>query len=321
MFKRTLDTITKILDKYLRPVVGWVDDEKVPIYRLAKGLLALLPLLACAKALGLLVGLATIYCPRTCTYLVLTCVIAPPILLVVAVAISRLSTELLSAAVLLSALLCVIILGIWAFSGIWWPQAVRTRLFPKGVEFPLGRVEGIAVDGDGFMYLALRGYSRIQKYNSKGEFVSGWFVSTWGGHFDIWADDEASIHVSHGQGESHEVFDRNGTLIGRSKVKSGEDYEALSGMARGQLQVDANGNIYQVEPSGLSPKVTRITPDGKKTTIIEEPCYFHLVRQSGPSWWLMMVGVLMCGLSGGLLALKKSRFLKEWKLRLERREN
>ncbi|KPK47475.1 MAG: hypothetical protein AMK72_08405 [Planctomycetes bacterium SM23_25] len=282
-------------------------------------MLVLLALAACVKGLGLLVGLATVYYPRTCTCLVLTCVIAPPILLVSAVAISRFRTELLSAALLLSGLLCVITISIWSFSGIWWPQAVRARLFPKGVQFPLGPVEGIAVDGDAFVYLALRNYSRIQKYSSEGEFVSGWFVSTWGGRFEIWAEGDGTIHAF-GGGTSHEVFDANGTFIERRKTQSREDHHGASETAGGALEVDANGNVYQIEPSSWSAKVTKITPDGKKTTIIEEPFYDHLLRVP-MSWWLMLIGLLMGALCGGLLTLKTSPFWKKWKLRIERREN
>jgi len=302
--------IRESMAKYFGPVVRWVSEEHVTAYRLIKLLILSVPLLMIISVFELVVGLVTIHFPHTCTFLMLACLIGPPVLLILAVLIPKNSMRILQVGFALSFALGAIVLGTFAFTRTPWPNAIRTRLFSNNVQFPLGRVEGIAVDSDGFIYLAINAYSRVQKYSSEGEFMHGWYVDAGTGPFGIWAADEDNdtIHALIVSGRMHEVYDSDGTFLGRSRITSPEEFRAVHKRARATLVADAGGIIYQIESSSWSPKVTKITPDAKKATVITDSFYRHLVRAPRPAFDLMFIALLMGALHGGLLTLKRSRF-------------
>ena len=295
MSEKMLNT-KKLWDKYVGTFVKWVLEEKSFIYRLPKMLIALALLFVVANTLGLMVGLGTMYLPLISTFLILACLIVPPILLLSVVVIPKISSKILLIALTLSVLLCLIMFGTGMFSGLVamdLSEPARKSLFPNNTRFPLGNLGGIAVDSDYSVYLAVQGYSRIQKYNNEGEFLNGWFVKTGGGVFDMWIENNNTIHVVTARPNNHDVFNSNGILLERTKIASNDEYRSLLKKAGGKIGEDADGNAYLAEPSSWSPKVIKINPSGEKTIAIKDPFYFHLVRAPWPSWHLMIIGVLM----------------------------
>lgn len=282
--------------KYGGSFVKWVLEEKRFIYKLPKMLIALGLLFIAANTLGLTVGLGIIHLPLISTILIATCLIISPTLLLWAVVMPRVSAKILVTALALSVLLCVIVFGAGVFSGLVamnLPEPVRKTLFPNNTPFPLGDLRGIAVDSDCSIYLGVQGYSRIQKYSSQGQFLNGWFVKTGGGVFDIWVEDNSTIHVVSARPNNHDVFDSNGILLERMKITSNDEYRSLLMKTRGKIGEDTRGNTYLAEPSIWSPKVIKISPDGQKTVLIKDPFYFHLVRAPWPSWGILLIGMVM----------------------------
>ncbi len=309
MFEKMFCTAKAVLDKYVAPLNNWASKEKRPEIRLVKSLILCMGLLVACSVLALVVGLASIRFPRICSFLILACVISLPILLILAVVMPRKSTGLLRDGLVLSFMLGAFVVGSFAFVGLPWPRAIGARLFSNSFQCPLGGLRGIAVDRDGSIYLALTAYSRIQKYSSEGQFMHGWYVGTRGLRFGIWAEDdhEDTIHVLLGA-RAQDVYDSDGIFLERRTFASPEERRVASERALGTVVANAGGTIYQIESSAWSPKVSRITPDAKKTTVIRDSFHHHLVRAPRPAFDLMFVALLMGTLHGGLLALKTTRF-------------
>jgi hypothetical protein len=219
--------------------------------------------------------------------------------------VSRISIEALILAFILSVLLGLIEFGVGMFGGLITmnlPKDIRTIIFPTNVIFPLSCIRGIAIDRDSNIYLAISSYGRIQKYNSRGEFVKGWFVKT-SGVFDIWVNNDY-IHAILARTHKHMVFDLDGKIIEDINITDKKEERSLWEKAERSVDKDPYGNIYLVEHSKWSPKVLKVNPNGVKSVVIRNPFYFHLVRDPTPSWYLMIIGLLMSVIFGMLLKYK-----------------
>jgi hypothetical protein len=80
-------------------------------------------------------------------------------------------------------------------------------------EFPLGDLEGIAVDSEGNIYCGLQFYSRIQVYDAKGNFIYGKFIDSAGGAFRIRINNDDQLEVATARNDKLYIFERGGTLV------------------------------------------------------------------------------------------------------------
>jgi hypothetical protein len=286
-------------------IVKWLTQEQVLVYRSIKALVVLAGLFLVCNALGLIIGIAVIYFPYICTWLILACLIIPPVLFLLSLVFSKISIEALMLAFILSVLLGLVEFGVGMFGGLIsmnLPKGMRTIIFPTNVKFPLGRIGGITINSDSNIYLAISNYSRIQKYNSKGEFVKGWFVNT-SGVFGIWVHN-GYIHAILARTHKHMVFDLNGKAIEDINITDKQEEHSLWEKAERSVCKDPYGNMYLVGHSKWSPIVMKINPNGEKSVVIRNPFYFRLVRDPQPSWYLMIIGLLMSVVFGMLLKYK-----------------
>lgn len=287
--------------------------------RLVQCVVAVFALVLFCVILPSVFGFAMLNFPRFFTFLMLTSIIISIIMLCISLALYLISdlignitpksvgNEALAAAFLFSILFSIVFFCLWWFeSTSLLSESTRSRFFPPKVQFPLGNLNGIAVDKKGDIYLGVRGYSRIQRYNSEGVFLKGWFINTGSGLFDIWIDDKNNLNVRVVKPSDHLIFNADGQLLKTTKITSPEEDEYLAQKASGLRTKDAFGNTYAIENPKWSPKVVKINSVGKKSILIKDPVHFYLFRYPQPLFSIGIIGFIMSAVIGFIIKFKIS---------------
>jgi hypothetical protein len=198
----------------------------------------------------------------------------------------------------------------WIFPALSLHNILATKfgIDTSHVRFPRISRKGIAVDSKGRIYCAVFFYQRLQVYDRDGRFISGWFafVPKEVSDLRLITDEHDHIHII--SSGSRDVYDSNGLLI---STKRGEDVAGIEesfDTSSSQTQ-DREGNVYRIETgltSYLFPKITKITPAGLQTTIIQDP--WELWALAGPihTWLLAILWMLFVGLFLGIDRLIRS---------------
>ena len=265
----------------------------------------LVALLVLAVVIGVLIlfvtifstvfGIIMLYLPRLFACIILTCFVVSLAIIIAGLFLQRINAGVWLFGMFLSVLFMIAVGALFAFGGVGvknLPQSINTHLFPNKVQFPISIPGGIAVDEHGRIYIAIQGYSRIQVYDKKGNFLKGWFVNTTG-IFDIWLGDDSLLHAVLARASSHDVFDLNGRLLKSTKVTSNEEEHRLFEKAGGLKEQDAFGNTYSIQSSEWFPKVVKRTLSGKEFVLIKDPFYYWLVKSPQPIWVVGLAGLII----------------------------
>jgi len=285
--------------------------------RLVQCVVAVFGLVLFIVILPSVLGFAMLNFPRFFTFLMLTSIIISVIMLCISLAIYLISdliekitlknvgNEALAASFLFSLLFSIVCFCLWWFGGMGlMPISIQTRFFPPQTQFPLGNLEGIAVDKKGDIYLGVRGYSRIQRYNSEGIFLKGWFIDAGSGLFDIWVDDKDNLNVRSVRTDEHLIFNADGQLLKTTQIMSLEEDEYLAQKASGLRTKDAFGNTYEIENPKWSPKVVKINSVSKKSILIKDSAHFYLFRYPKPLFYVGAIGFIMSAIIGFIVKFK-----------------
>ncbi len=193
------------------------------------------------------------------------------------------------------------IFGIGGLSSL--PKPLQAGLISSKVQCPLSHLNGIAIDRNGRIYLAIQGYSRIQVYTNQGDFSKGWFINARGAFFDIWIDDDL-LHAVIARRGGHEVYDLNGQLLKWDKITSSDDeYMHLSDKLGGLKKEDAFCNTYLIRSPTWSPRIVKITPTGEESILVKDAYYFWLVQAPQPIWLVGLAGLTMSIILGVIIKL------------------
>ena len=251
--------------------------------------------------------------PRLFSFLILTFLTISTLTLILSLILfllddivpKRIGNEALAASFLFSILFTIVVASLWWFeSTSLLSESTRSRFFPPKVQFPLGNLNGIAIDKKGDIYLGIRGYSRIQRYNSEGVFLKGWFINAGGGLFDIWIDDKNDLNIRVTKPDDHLIFNADGQLLKTTKIVSPEEDEYLSQQASGLRAKDSLGNIYAIENPKWSPKVVKINSIGKESILIKDPVHFYPFRYPQPLLSVGIIGFIMSAIIGFIVKFK-----------------
>jgi hypothetical protein len=164
-------------------------------------------------------------------------------------------------------------------------------------ELPLGNVQGMAVDSQGRIYLALAFYSRIQRYNAEGNFQLGWAAQSGGGPLTIAMQGADTIVVEAGRRHARLLFDADGNLLaeqpdpGQGSLPS-DDPVVADG---------PDGSRLALRHGLLSASIVRDSA-GITTTVIAGPRYLRYLG-GVQSWILFAIGMITFW--GGLPHLKR----------------
>jgi len=196
---------------------------------------------------------------------------------------------------------------IWRLAGIllfmlgfivWWSPFVLGLVCqtskPSTIEFPLGSLGSIAVDGEGRIYCAAGFYSRIQVYDTNGEFLRGWFVDATEGMIVVDVEEDGLLHVRTARGSRHFIYDAEGSLLQEPRDTAAVnqyfmDHLDLAGLRRCS---DQAGNSYVIRLSFLYPVVVRETPTGERATVVSMPIYLWPLMGPFPAIAFAFVGLL-----------------------------
>ena len=141
---------------------------------------------------------------------------------------------------------------------------VATGQAPGGV---FNQPWGIAVSPDSFVYVADTWNHRIQKFNSKGEFVKMWGYfgqaekpdAFWGPR-SVAVDDQGNVFVTDTGNKRVVIFDKDGSYItqfGSAGMDVGQFDEPVG------VAVDANGEVYVADTWNQRIQVFKPTQDGE----------------------------------------------------------
>lgn len=301
----TLNSLDKLSDK----MKNWYNSQSSLFVTLLILFLVAFALVLGVSVVSTFLGAIMLYLPWLCTFVILACVAIPLAVIAAGLILRRISAVAWVTAIVLSVFLMITAGGLFMFGGVGvrqLPDWIKMRLFPGKTRFPLGWLGGIAVDGVGRVYLAVQGYSRIQVYNSDGDFIKGWFVDT-SGIFDIWIDDHDLLNVVMARTNSHALFDSDGRLLRIKEIASSEEFNTLTEKAGGLQDKDTLGNIYLIEDPKFLPAVVKITPAGKETVLIKDPIYFQSLCAPQPVLLFACGGLVMTAILG-IVIKKKVEF-------------
>ncbi len=123
---------------------------------------------------------------------------------------------------------------------------------------------GVAVDGDGFVYVVDTGNDRVQKFTSDGSFVTKWGTTGTGdGQFDnpwgVAVDGDGFVYVTDASRNRVQKFTSDGTFVAKWGTRGTGDgqFDSPSGVA-----VDSDGFVYVIDEGNVNRRVQKFTSNG-----------------------------------------------------------
>jgi hypothetical protein len=173
--------------------------------------------------------------------------------------------------------------GLVGFFGVF-ACTLFANLIPKSLELPLGDVGAITVDSEGRIYCSSQGYERIQEYDVGGHFIRGWAC-----HYKnptLTVDEADRLHIIHHDEES--VYDHTGRLLEYNPLPYNKEQhnDPLTYLTK-------SGLVYSAKTPNLWPRITRTSPTGDTTTVINTPFYLWIIAGPLPGWLRLILGILI----------------------------
>ena len=196
---------------------------------------------------------------------------------------------------------CIIGLGVAAFllgfaCSMLGPSSPR---FGSSICLPLSLPEDVGTDESERIYVGLQFYSRIQVYDSNGEFIYGFFAKTDGGRFRMRVERDGSLTIASARTHSIHVYDNTGQLLS-SKQNAKETYDQFVSQ-QPLVNVDSRGRHYLIRGSVMNPEIVREDRNGHISLRIKTPLWFRPFLGPIPCFITTIVVALLQRLSRWLL--------------------
>ncbi|MDH4202371.1 MAG: hypothetical protein OEV87_05715 [Phycisphaerae bacterium] len=250
-------------------------------------------------------GILMVYFPRIVGSYFLLCIISPIAILLLsplcffieAISSKSFSRQLCKTGLFFSVSCLVISFLTFPFTSdgpiIPLSSLLKNKFITEKTELPLSEPEGIAVDSEGRIYLAIQIYSRVQVYLNSGEFINGWNVDAAGGVFNIWVEDDG-IHTATARTDRHDVFTPRGESIFTEEIKSFEHSQALWKKSDGLATFDSKGVYYEIKNPLWKPKIVRTEATSTDQRIlIQDPVYIWIHQSPQPVWLIGLGSIIM----------------------------
>lgn len=178
-----------------------------------------------------------------------------------------------------------ILLMLIGFVGFVGGGLIAKHVFSFNREVPLSGVNGLLVDKDGKVYLALTSYGKVQVYGGDGRFLYNWPVDASGGTFQMQFDEQENIIISTSRRNKLIRYNKQGKRLSEST------YEKQSPMSiEDPFLFERNpGEVYKVE--GLFPKVVRHSKE--KEVIVDQSLFLKGLKSPLPVWLYFAVGLII----------------------------
>ena len=164
----------------------------------------------------------------------------------------------------------------------------------SSVQFPMGDIQAIDINNQGYIYCVDRMYCRMQVFNSDGSFVAGWFVPIKGkysGGFRIYLDSNGYVYLAN-YNKTYK-YDPSGNLHAVSRTNT--DLEKYGDDIKEIVRSDS-GILYKSVNKSFS-RWQLVKGEGEKESVlISEPLGLWLVSGFFPSFPLMIISILFWGL-------------------------
>ena len=177
---------------------------------------------------------------------------------------------------------------------------------PAWFELPFGALGGIAVDSDGNIYCGLQYYSRVQVYDSEGDYIRGIFVDRSGGVFRIRINQNDELEVATARNDKLYRFGKEGTLV--TKLSGVPHYfDEFGEIGETQYHDERQNATYQIRWSPFGAYIAKRSVSGETKVIVRTPFLKWLLMGPFPPWFLPVVGAIMFACVSKLLLKKGKR--------------
>jgi hypothetical protein len=149
--------------------------------------------------------------------------------------------------------------------------------------FPLSDPSAVVVRRNGEIVVALSYYSRIQVYDSGGNFKFGYFVNSYGGNLSLRIDHGGNLIVIPTRNKSVYMYDESGRLQS-SILKAQFDPQALDDLPF----VDQEGRRYYIVGQLWNPRIIREDGRDERNTVIQTPLPLRPFVGPLPCWALAL---------------------------------
>ncbi|MBI2863327.1 MAG: TIGR03663 family protein [Chloroflexi bacterium] len=152
-----------------------------------------------------------------------------------------------------------------------WGENVDTKGVAPGNGGKFYGPRGIAVDGEGNLYVTDTGNHRVQKFNSRGEFLGAFGgIGSREGQFlepvGIGVDVEGTIYVADTWNHRIQKFDKDFRFVAQIPVNG---WESTGVMNKPHLAVEPAGNVLVADPENH--RLLRFSPGGTLLAVINKP--------------------------------------------------
>jgi hypothetical protein len=155
-------------------------------------------------------------------------------------------------------------------------------------ELPLGHPASIAVDADGNIYCGLQFYGRVQKYDSRGQFIKGWFISASGGRFRLRVNEANQLEVATTRKATLFRFDTNGELL--EQRGSPGIYTAFNSDT--DRSAEHNDALFTIVNPLMFPAIIRTSRDGiRSEVVVRQSLFYWILMGPFPAWLFLTIGV------------------------------
>jgi hypothetical protein len=197
-----------------------------------------------------------------------------------------------SKAKIFSNFLYVIWVSIFLFGLLCWFGSIFLHVSmpsPKCL-FPLSVPEQIVVNSKGDIYCVSRFYNRLQVFNSKGEFLRGWFINLPAGKFDISVDTKGDIYLFAKNNRKGYKYSNNGKHLEEISNPYSAGSPNLSQFTKTE---NSFGEVYSIQNQFLFPEIIKTSSSGHKTLLYRQPFGLWLVTMPIPGFILFMILLLL----------------------------
>ena len=158
------------------------------------------------------------------------------------------------------------------------------------VEFPLGDVQGIAVDSQGRIYCALQFYQRVQVYDRQGKFLNGWHIPSSSERFYLHLRGDDRLEVVMSKSYKSYLYNYHGELLGSCLCPFADMVHQFH---NSNFCFDSKGNSYRITHALINPKIKKTDSKGKSAIFIRMSLFQTIVSAPTVAWLLILIGLII----------------------------